>query len=89
MRDAGYEKMMTGIDAVTDKTEWWRDNHEVHGSEVTGSYPHDDLLACVFEFDVTAKAGPMAGQRMQMEEVGVFTLKNDEVVREEFFYSMG
>ena len=84
----GHEKVMSGIDAVTGKTEWWMANHEVHGSEVTGPYPHDDRFACVFKFDVTAKDGPMAGQRMQMEEVGVFAVKNDKVVREEFFYSM-
>ncbi len=85
----GHEKEMSGLEAVTGKTEWWMENHEVHSSEVTGPFPHDDRFACVFKFDATSKCGPMAGQRMQMEEVGVFTVKNGKISREEFFYAMG
>jgi ketosteroid isomerase-like protein len=37
---------------------------------------------------VTPKAGPQKGKRMQMDEIGVYTVKNGKIVREEFFYSM-
>jgi ketosteroid isomerase-like protein len=30
----------------------------------------------------------MAGQRMQMEEVGLYTVEDGKIVREEFFYSV-
>ena len=40
-------------------------------------------------YDVTAKVGPRAGQRMKMEEAGLYTVKNGKIVQEEFFYSMG
>ena len=85
----GHDKVMTGIEAVRGKNQWWVENHEIHGGDVKGPFPHDERFACVFQFDVTAKAGPMAGQQIQMEEVGVFEVKGDKVVREEFFYSMG
>jgi hypothetical protein len=31
----------------------------------------------------------MAGQRMRMEEVGMYTVQGGKIVREEFFYTMG
>jgi len=39
--------------------------------------------------DVTPKAGPKKGQRMQAEEAGLYTVKNGKVVQEEFYYAMG
>jgi hypothetical protein len=42
----------------------------------------------VFSYDITPKAGPMAGKRVQMEEVGLDTVAGGKIV-EEFFYSSG
>jgi hypothetical protein len=33
--------------------------------------------------DITRKA---TGQRMTLEEVGLYTVKNDKITREQFFY---
>ena len=77
-----------GIEAIRAKNQWWMDNHEVHGGEIKGPYPHGDQFACYFSFDVTAKCGPMEGKRMQMEEVALYTVKNGKISQEEFFYSM-
>ena len=38
---------------------------------------------------MTAKCGPMAGQRMQMQEAGLYTVDNGKIVMEEFYYHMG
>jgi len=43
----------------------------------------------IYNFDVTPKNGPMAGKRMRMEEVGMYTVKGGKIVREEFFYTLG
>ncbi len=80
---------MQGMDAVKGKGEWWVNNHEVHGAEINGPYPHGDRFIVRFKYDVTAKAGPMAGQRFFMDEAGLYTVKDGKVVQEEFFYSMG
>ena len=69
---------------VPRKNQWWVDNHEVHGLEVDGPFVGDSQFAVRFKMDVTAKA---SGQRMQMTEVGVYTVKNDKIVREEFYYN--
>ncbi len=80
---------MQGLEAVKGKTDWWEQNHEVHGSEIDGPWPHGDRFIVRFKIDVTAKAGPMAGQRFTMDEAGLYTVKNGKVSQEEFFYSMG
>jgi hypothetical protein len=80
---------MEGIAAVKGKSEWWIKNHQVHSAEVKGPWPHGDRFIVYFKYDVTAKGGPMAGKRFSMEETGLYTVKNDKIVQEEFFYSMG
>ena len=79
---------MRGIDAVRAKGKWWFENHEVHSGKTTGPYPHQDRFAVRHEYDVTAKGGPMTGQRFQMDEIAVYTVKDGKIVREEFYYSM-
>jgi ketosteroid isomerase-like protein len=82
-------RAVNGIDAVRAKGEWWESNNEIHSAAAEGPFPHGaDKFAVKFRFDVTAKAGPMAGQRYQMEEIAVYTVKNGRIVREEFFYAM-
>jgi hypothetical protein len=77
-----------GREAIRAKNEWWVNNHEIHSGEAKGPFPNGDRFAVIFTFDVTAKAGPMAGQRMKLEEVALYTVKDGAIVREEFFYSM-
>ncbi len=75
-----------GIDAIRGKNQWWYENHEVHSGEAKGPFPHgEERFAVLFSFDVTNK--PM-NQRMQMEEVALYTVKDGKIVQEEFFYSM-
>jgi ketosteroid isomerase-like protein len=78
-----------GIAAVKGKGEWWEANHEVHKAEVEGPFPHGDRFIVRFKYEVTGKAGPMAGKRFVMDEAALYTVKDGKVVHEEFFYSMG
>jgi SnoaL-like domain len=78
-----------GLAAVKGKGEWWVANHEVHDAKVEGPFPHGDRFIVRFTYDVTAKGGPMAGNRFTMDEAGLYTVKDGKVVHEEFFYSMG
>lgn len=83
---AGQDREARGIEAVRAKSKWWYDNHEIHKAEVFGPYPHgDDRFAVRFVYDVTFKP---ANQRVSMDEVAVFHVAGDKIVREEFFYSM-
>lgn len=76
----------SGIAAIRGKGEWWRANHEIHSATVTGPWPHGNRFVVGFQYDVTIK---LTGQRMQMDEVGLFTIEGGKIVREEFFYTAG
>lgn len=80
----GMQRTMQGIDAVRGKNQWWSENHEVHEASVKGPFPHgDDRFAMIFAYEVTNKP---SGQRSSMEEVGLFTVEDGKITREEFFY---
>jgi hypothetical protein len=81
--------VIEGVDKIRGKAEWWFSNNEIHGAQVRGPFPNGDRFAVIFNFDFTPKAGPSAGKRVQFEEVGLYTVENGKIVREEFFYSMG
>ena len=78
-----------GLAAIKAKGEWWAKNHEIHKAEVAGPWPHGDRFIVRFTYEVTPKAGPMAGKRMAMDETALFTVKGDKITQEEFFYHMG
>jgi ketosteroid isomerase-like protein len=79
---------MEGIAAVKGKSEWWVANHEIHKAEAEGPYPNGDRFVVHFKYEVTAKAGPMAGKRFVMDEAALYTVKDGKITHEEFFYSM-
>lgn len=83
------ERVRKGIETVRSKSVEWEKTHEVHSCKVSGPYPHEDRFAVHFDLDVTAHAGPMAGQRMQVQEVALYTVRDGQIAREEFFYAMG
>lgn len=72
-----------GKDAVRGKGEWWANAHEVHASEVEGPYVNGDQFVVRFKMDLTQKA---TGDRIKMDEVGVYTVKNGKIAEERFFY---
>jgi ketosteroid isomerase-like protein len=80
---------MEGLEAIKGKNDWWVKNHEIHSAEVDGPWPHGDRFIVRFKFDVTGKAGPMAGKRMNLDEAALYTVKDGKITQEEFFYDMG
>ncbi|MCX7303912.1 MAG: nuclear transport factor 2 family protein [Hyphomicrobiales bacterium] len=72
-----------GKEAVKQKGDWWRENHEVHDVSVAGPFVHGDQFAVRFKMEVTPKA---TGERMTMEEVGIYTVKDGKITEERFFY---
>ena len=82
----GKDPVSKGLDAIMEKGKWWAENHTVHSAEVFGPYPNGDRFAVRFLYDITNKP---SGNRMKMDEVGLFTIKDGKIAKEEFFYSMG
>ncbi len=75
-----------GVNAIRGKHEWWNNTMEVHSANVEGPYFHGtDRFAVIFEIDATNKD---TGDRSEMKEVGIYTVKGGKVVREEFYYAV-
>lgn len=72
-----------GKDAVKQKGDWWRQNHDLHGASVEGPFVNGNQFAVRFKYDVTPKA---TGQRVTMDEVGLYTVKDGRIIEERFFY---
>jgi ketosteroid isomerase-like protein len=79
----GAQQEIKGLAAVKGKHEWWLANHEIHSGSVTGPWPHGDRFVVGFQYDVTNKP---SGKRMKMDAVGLYTVRNGKIVRDEFFY---
>jgi len=73
-----------GIEAVVAKSKWWGENHEIHGAKVEGPFPKGDQFIVRFTYDVTFKP---ESKRLTLDEGALYTVKDDKIVREEFFYS--
>jgi hypothetical protein len=78
----GPMAVIQGIDAVRGKGEWWAGAHEIHDSRVAGPYVNGDQFLVRFTMDLTAKE---SGQRIKMDEMGLYTVRDGKIVEESFF----
>ena len=79
----GTERTVKGLDSIRAKNASWAETHTVHRAEVTGPFPNDNRFAVRFVYDLTDKP---TGKRIGMDEIGLFTIENGKIAREEFFY---
>ena len=80
----GDGKETAGQGPVIKKSEDWVADKSFHGEKVLGPYFNGpSQFAVHFTLDITHKA---TGQRVSLQEVGVYTVKNDKITREQFFY---
>lgn len=77
--------VMNGIDAIRQKNTWWVENNEVHAAEAHGPFIGENQFAVHYCFDTTFKP---TGERKQMEEMALYTVKAGQIVREQFFYNL-
>ena len=70
-----------GIKGVHEKVDWWINTMEIHSFKVSGPFVAHDRFVVQYDVDVTDKNSK---NRFQMSEVGVYTVKDGKIVREEF-----
>jgi limonene-1,2-epoxide hydrolase len=70
-----------GIEGVRGKVDWWLEAMETHSVQVHGPFVAHDRFVVQYDMDVTDKGSK---KRMQLSEVGVYTVKHGKIVREEF-----
>lgn len=84
----GDGKETAGQGPVIKKSEDWGSDKTFHSETVAGPFfsgATPDQFTVYFTLNFTPKA---TGQRMTMEEVGIYTVKNDQITREQFFYDV-
>jgi hypothetical protein len=72
-----------GMKGIAAKNAWWADTYETNSFSAEGPYVGATGFAVKFVMSITNKA---TGDRQDMTEVGVYTVKNGKIVREEFMY---
>jgi hypothetical protein len=73
-----------GLEAVHAKSKWWGENHTIHSGKAEGPWPNGDQFIVRFTYDVTHKP---TDRRFTLDETALYTVKNDKIVREVFFYT--
>lgn len=79
----GPMAMCKGREAVQAKSDWWYANHEIHSVTTEGPFLNGSQFAVRFFMDVTTKE---TGQRVEMAEIGLYTIRDGKIAEERFFY---
>jgi ketosteroid isomerase-like protein len=79
----GEMALVQGQAAVIGKGQWFYENHQVHATTTEGPYVDGDKFIVRFTMDLT----PKGGERIQMDELGVYTVKDGTIVEERFIYA--
>jgi hypothetical protein len=77
---------MCGTEEVRGKIDWWVNAMEVHSFKASEPFVGHDRFVVQYDADVTEKESK---QRRQLSEVGVYTVKNGKILREEFLPRAG
>jgi ketosteroid isomerase-like protein len=78
--------VVEGKAALLKMGEQWGKTTTVHSSTVSNPRVNNDQFIVEMAIDCTSSEGPMAGQRMQMSEYCLYTVKNGKITEAKFFY---
>ncbi len=70
-----------GKEGVRGKIDWWVNAMEIHSFDASDPFVGHDRFVVQYDADVTDKKSK---QRRKLSEVGVYTVKDGKIVREEF-----
>lgn len=89
MEMPGCPRITAGKAVLLQKAEEFARAMEVHGATCGKPSVNGDQFVCTMTLDGTSSEGPMAGQRMNMSETALYTVKAGKIVEAKFFYSCG
>jgi hypothetical protein len=72
-----------GKEAVGEKVERWRENHQIHSNVIEGPYVNGEQFVVRFKMEVTSKA---TGKRMLIDKIGLYAVGQGKIVAETFCY---
>lgn len=87
MPGSPYKRIMEGKGTLAQMSEMWGKINEIHDSSCGKPMINGDQFTCEMMIDITPKEGPMAGNRMKMNEHCLYTVKDGKIVEAKFFYA--
>ena len=79
----GETKEFVGMGAMDEKNAEWETMFDMKSWKTEGPFPNGNEFALFFELELIHKA---SGQPVTMKEIALYTVVNDLIVRERFFY---
>ena len=90
MPGSPYKRITEGKVNLLKMSEHWGKTTTVHSASCGKPIVNGDQFVCEMKMDCTSSEGPMAGQRMEMQETCLYTVNKDGKISEaKFFYSCG
>lgn len=82
--DMGQGRETVGRDGIRGKHDWFASMYDQVSGETSDPMPHgDDRFAVIFDTKMRKRE---TGEIEEMRDIGVYTVKDGKIVREEFFY---
>jgi len=75
-----------GKEEVRGKVDWWVNAMQVHSFDASEPFVAHDRFVVQYDAEVTEKE---SRKKRRMSEVGVYTVRNGKIVREEFLPRFG
>lgn len=83
-QDFGGGRAVKGIEAIKGKHAYWSTMFEPIGGSVSDPYPNgDNQFAVIFEIQTRNR---QSGEVTEAKEIALYTVENEEIVKEEFLY---
>ena len=89
MEGPGCARILEGKQTLLQKAEQFHKSTTVHDASVGKPIVNGDQFVLPMSLDCTCSEGPMAGQRMNMSETALYTVKNGKITEGKFFYGCG
>jgi hypothetical protein len=84
----GCGRILEGKTTIAEKAAQFARSITVHGRTCGAPVVNGDQFLCPMSLDCTFNEGPMAGQRMNMTETVLYTVRNGTITEAKFFYAM-
>lgn len=85
--DMGQGRTATGRDAIRAKHAWFASVYEQLSGDASDPMPHgDERFAVIFDMKMKRRDN---GEIEEMRDIGIYTVADGQIVKEEFFYPTG
>jgi hypothetical protein len=88
MPGSPYKRVMQGKKELLQMSDHWSKTTKVHSASCGAPLVNGDQFLCEMKMSCTSSEGPMAGQRMDMNETCLYTVKDGKIAEAKFFYGM-